>query len=424
MVRSPARQPFDDRRSTMRRPLAATLLVLLAWSAGAALAQPLQVGNLVTTANAGDLNNAVVRTDVDFVRPATATGTLDSATFRWSGGCVGAVKLKFFRRQGDTLIYRTERGPFDGLDTATVALVPPVEVEEGDLIGITRVLDCGNPVVNAGFPTAGYAQFGGDVTADVALAAALGTSADTLAVYATGDAVSSVARVIPVVGSTPGAFDSFFRTGVQLYNPSSSPLTGTFVYHPAGTSGSSSDPSEDFTIPPGSVLSYADLVETMGQVGLGSIDVVLPADGQVPIVVTRVFNDAGTAGTAGFTEDLLDPDNSSTVLFAGSTSFLLAPADAVDLRLNIGVRTFFSGVTMTIAVRNSAGVLVRTVSKTLPPTYFIQQSADVFLEGPVGANDVIEISVSSGSAVVYGATTDNTTNDPSIQFARVAFAVL
>jgi hypothetical protein len=32
--------------------------------------------------------------------------------------------------------------------------------------------------------------------------------------------------------------------------------------------------------------------------------------------------------------------------------------------------------------------------------------------------------VSGGSAVIYGATTDNTTNDPSIQYARVVFAVL
>jgi len=31
--------------------------------------------------------------------------------------------------------------------------------------------------------------------------------------------------------------------------------------------------------------------------------------------------------------------------------------------------------------------------------------------------------VSTGSAIIYGATADNTTNDPSIQFARVLFAI-
>ena len=226
----------------------------------------------------------------------------------------------------------------------------------------------------------------------------------------------SVTRVIPVVGSTAGAFDSFFRTGVQLYNPSESPLVGTFVYHPAGIVGSPADPSFDFTIPPESVLSYADLVEAMGLSGLGSIDIVLPA-GDVPVVVARVFDDAGAAGTTGFTEELVDP-NHAPVLFAVSTSVLIAPADAARFRFNIGVRTFSSGASLTIRVLTPTGSLVRSVSKTFDLTYFIQQRADVFLEGPIGPNDIIEISVSQGSAVVYGATTDNTTNDPSMQFPR------
>jgi hypothetical protein len=407
----------------MRRVSVAAVLFLEALIAGFARAQTVDVGNIVAMPNSDDATSADVRTDVDLVRPATASGTLTSATFRWSEECVAAAKLKFFRRQGGTLLYLTERGPFDAADDTTVALAPPVDVQQGDLIGIARITDCGNPLANFGFPTAGYAQFGGDLISDVALAAALARPADTLAVYATGTATESVARVIPAVGSTPGNFGSFFRTGVQLYNPSASPLVGTFVYHPAGVAGSASDPSLDFAIAPGTVLSYADLVETMGQSGLGSMDIVLPADGDVPVVVTRVFNDAGAAGTSGFTEELVDPGGGE-VLFAGSTSFLIAPADATQYRLNIGVRTFFSGAILTIRVRTSAGALVRTVSKTFDPTYFVQQSADVFLEGPIDSNYIIEISVGEGTAVVYGATTDNTTNDPSIQFARVIFAVL
>jgi hypothetical protein len=410
----------------MRRVSVAAVLFLEALIAGRARAQTVDVGSIVATPNSGDATSAEVRTDVDLVRPATASGTLTSATFRWSEGCMAAAKLKFFRRIGGTLVYLTERGPFDSGADTTVALAPPVDVQQGDLIGIARITGCGNPVASFGFPTAGYAQFGGDLISDVALAAALARPADTLAVYATGAATESVAGVIPVVGSTAGNFGSFFRTGVQLYNPSTSTLSGRFVYHPAGVAGSASDPSLEFTIPPGSVHSYPDLVETMGQSGLGSMDLVLPVASGAPVVVTRVFNDAGAAGTSGFTEETVDPTGQagSPVLFAGSTSFLIAPADASRYRLNIGVRTFFSGAILTIRVRTSAGALVRTVSKTFDPTYFVQQSADVFLEGPIDSNYIIEISVSEGTAVVYGATTDNTTNDPSIQFARVVFAVL
>ncbi len=38
---------------------------------------------------------------------------------------------------------------------------------------------------------------------------------------------------------------------------------------------------------------------------------------------------------------------------------------------------------------------------------------------PVSANQTITISVIDGSVIVYGATTDNVTNDPSVQFAQV-----
>lgn len=124
---------------------------------------------------------------------------------------------------------------------------------------------------------------------------------------------------------------------------------------------------------------------------------------------------------SGFTEELVDPEGGE-VLSAGSTAFLIAPADATNFRLNIGVRTFFSGASLRIFVRTPTGSLVRTVEKTFDPTFFVQQSADIFLGGPISSSDIIDIRVDQGSAVVYGATSDNTTNDPSIQFARVISA--
>jgi hypothetical protein len=41
----------------------------------------------------------------------------------------------------------------------------------------------------------------------------------------------------------------------------------------------------------------------------------------------------------------------------------------------------------------------------------------------IGANNIVQISVSSGSAIINGSTTDNTTNDPAIQVMTVAFAI-
>ena len=235
----------------------------------------------------------------------------------------------------------------------------------------------------------------------------------------------SVARVIPAAGSTPGNFGSFFRTGVQLSNPFTQTVTGRFVYHPAGVSGSSTDPSLTFTVAPHSTVSYDDLVQTMGQGGLGSLDVVMLSDSDVPEIVTRVYNDAGAAGSSGFTEEAMNPASSDTrILFQGSTSLLVAPPNDTSLRFNIGVRTLTSGAFVTFRVLDASGVVINTVTKEYEPTFYEQQSAATLLGAPLPPNASIEVSVSSGSAIIYGATIDNVTNDPSIQFARVVFAVL
>lgn len=405
------------------------LAFVAALPAAIAAAQTVQMGNNVASPNTGDFAVADVRTDIDLVRPATASGVVDSASFQWSvTGCPGAVEIKFFRRQGDTLVFLTERGPFDTTASPTpVSLVPPVAVEQGDLIGVTRLTNCGNPTALSGIVSAGYVGYSGDLHDNVSLAAAEITAPDTLAVYATGAASESIVRVIPAVASTPGNFGSFFRTGVQLHNPWSSAVSGRFVYHQAGVSGLSTDPSLTFNVGPGQTVAYPDIVAAIGPTGLGSIDVVLPVSSQVPIIIARVFNDAGTSGTSGFTEDAINPDgggSDSPLLFAGSTGFLVAPADLTNFRFNIGVRTFLSGAFITFRVHDSTGALIHTVTKSYNPTYFEQQSSDSFLGITLVANDSIEVSVSSGSAVVYGATTDNTTNDPSIQFVKVAFAIL
>ena len=97
---------------------------------------------------------------------------------------------------------------------------------------------------------------------------------------------------------------------------------------------------------------------------------------------------------------------------------LVAPIDPARFRFNIGVRTLTSGASITVTVRNAEGAVTRTVSKTYPATFFQQGTATDVLGAPLNANDSITISVDSGSLVVYGATADNTTQDPSLQLAK------
>jgi streptogramin lyase len=222
-------------------------------------------------------------------------------------------------------------------------------------------------------------------------------------------------RILPVVGSTAGVGGSFFRTSIQLHNSTASSMAGQIVFHPSGSSGSASDPLLAYTLAPGQTLSIADLLPAMGRSGLGSADVEV-ASGAVPAMTVRVFNDAGAAGMTGFTEELMRAEEA---LRAGSSGVLLLPADLTRFRFNVGVRTLEAGAAATVTVRDAAGAVVTTVSRTFPATYHEQQSASALLGvSTLPAGGSITVAVTSGGAIFYGATVDSTTGDPSLQIAR------
>ena len=102
----------------------------------------------------------------------------------------------------------------------------------------------------------------------------------------------------------------------------------------------------------------------------------------------------------------------------------MTPVDPTKTRFNIGVRTLFSGATITAVLRDTNGNPLKTVTKTYLPNWFEQVDSTTFFGGTViGPNQSISITVGGGSAIVYGSTTDNTTNDPNIQFAVALFGI-
>lgn len=224
-------------------------------------------------------------------------------------------------------------------------------------------------------------------------------------------------RVVVVAGSTPGSFGSYFKTSLQLFNPKASTASGKLVFHTQATSGSASDPSLPYSIEPGHSVAFADLLPAMGiATGLGSVDLVADSGSPFPVAVARVFNDGGAAGTTGLT---LDAFATEAALQPGETGALLVPADTARFRLNIGYRTLDRGATFTVTVRDRDGAPVRTLEKTIAPTYFRQVGSADFLDGLVlTGGESIAITMTQGSAFLYGATTDNVTNDPSVQLAR------
>jgi hypothetical protein len=224
-------------------------------------------------------------------------------------------------------------------------------------------------------------------------------------------------RVIAVVGSTPGQNGAYFRTSVQLYNAASTAISGRIVYHPAGTSAGEADPFVAYALGAGKTLTYDDLLPVAGvATGIGSADVLADAGSTYPVALVRVFNDAGVLGTSGLSQEMLRLEDA---LQPGQTGALLAPADLTRFRLNVGIRTLDAGASMTITVRNAEGEVVKTVQKAFGPSYFVQMTSAALLDGhALAGGDTLSFHIDAGSAFVYGATTDNTTNDPSQQFAR------
>jgi streptogramin lyase len=223
-------------------------------------------------------------------------------------------------------------------------------------------------------------------------------------------------RILPVVGSTAGVGGSFFRTAVQLHNPTTTLIAGRVVFRTSGISGTDADPAVVYSLQPGQTQSIADLLPAMGRSGLGSADVEVTA-GAAPAMLVRVFNDAGAEGTTGFTEEPMRADDA---LRPGGSGALILPADLARLRLNIGVRSLAAKASATLTLRDAAGSMVAIVPRTFAETYHEQQSAAEFLGvTALPAGGSITIAVTEGAAIFYGATVDNTTGDPSLQIARL-----
>lgn len=400
----------------------ALFLLLHSFAVAVAVAQ-ISVGVIPNTLNSSDANFPTPQTDVSLENPATGSGSIDTVTFGWNATCTGVAKIKFFRRTGNTLNMVAERGPFNTITssrvTQVVQLSPPVGVAPGDLIGITRMVSCGNALAEAGTGTQGYVVLQGDATTGTISAG--NTFHDKLGVMGTGFApANSVQGYIPVVGSTQGGFGSNFKTSVQIFNSSpTSVASGKLIFHRSGTSGTLNDPSVAFNIGPNEIVSFTDAVAAMSQTGIGSMDVVMSAGAQLPIVVSRIYNDQGTSGTAGVFEDLVTTaaGTGTRILTLGTVGFLITPIEPSRTRMNIGVRSLSSGATLTLSLEDSTGHVLGGVTKTYDPDFFEQQGSDFYFGVAVGANQKIRVTVTSGSAIVYGATTDNVTNDPSVQFA-------
>jgi len=361
-------------------------------------------------------------TTVDFSHPARTDGLLTTATIRWTqapaAGCTAAMKLKLVRPTvspfGNIFVV-AERGPFDMVNGFnTVTLSPSVPMLAGDYLAVaqTRGDPCGGMAVASSQADSIIFQFPSD------LATGSFTSGDLRRGFEFGArasaAVSVLTNVLTVAGSARGAFGSNFKTSAQLANISAFPIKGNLVFHPAGRSAAAGDPSLSYNLNGFDTVYYDDVIAQMGQSGVGSLDV-MSTTSAPPVISVRVYNDAGTDGTSGFTEDVLPPE---AAVQRNESVFLAIPSDAANFRMNVGVRSLSAGATLVVSVNDQHGFSIGSlVTKTYAPDFFEQTTAQLFFNNtPLPAGGYMRIFVTDGSAFVYGSTTDNRTNDSQIQF--------
>jgi hypothetical protein len=392
-------------------------------------AQPLTVGTqIVDSGGTATITNGGPVTYVNLSQGATAAGTVNKATVSWSASCSNAFKIVFLRQTFNSVAAFTlvaSRGPFNAVSGRNeVTLSPAVTVAQGDMIGVVQLQTlaaCGSVRTQSfASPNVGYILV---TTADMS------TTSGTIggsSVYGGGFAFGAIAfnsdpllvRILPAAGAAPGA-TAFFRTSLQMLNPTSDTIKGNLVFHKQLQPASVTDPSLAFTLSPGQSISYPDVVTSIGTSGVGSLDIVTVA-GNAPIATARVFSDAGALGTSGFSEEALVPNEALDFFSRG---ILLIPPDLTNFRMNIGVRTLDTGATLTVSTYDSTGNLVNT--RTLPaygPNVFDQMPVATFTGAssvPPGGYIVITFNVFGGRAFVYSSIIDNQTSDSTYRLADI-----
>jgi hypothetical protein len=357
-------------------------------------------------------------TVVNLANPALAAGVVRDATLRWIGapalGCTNVIKIKVLRAvNGSSGAYTVvgDRGTFNVQNGVNHFTFADITIAEGDVIGVTALNDhCGGVATlstDSGIP---YGTLLSDpLTSVAAMRISYGLApnivASTSSEYTYGYLV--------VAGSVRGNQGSEFKTSMQLSNYGEATITGKLVFHPAGVAAQAGDPSLSYSLTPEQTLSYPDIVQSMSASGVGSIDLVVTS-GNPPDVSARIFNDAGANGTSGLTENLLTADQAFHALDFGSIPI---PADLTNFRLNVGYRTLDATTQLEVSLYNAAGGFLSGRTLDVGANTFVQQSGADFAGRALPAGGTIAFRVATGTVFVYGATTDNHTNDPNLRFA-------
>lgn len=215
--------------------------------------------------------------------------------------------------------------------------------------------------------------------------------------------------LIPVVGSTKGAYGSAFVTSGTLSNPGEKEISGNLVFHPAGIEALSTDPHASYRLAPYESQALPDVMAAIGTTGVGSLEIV-PDTGAAPASMFRIEK-----GATAFVVPAVGPDN---VMSLGNHTAVKMPADMKRYRVNVGVRTLGTGAKIWVCMHEPDGTYIRGYTREFPPNYLVQVPVAELLGGPVTNNQMVMFTVQGGSAVVFVSTVENDGPGSTMQIMR------
>lgn len=215
--------------------------------------------------------------------------------------------------------------------------------------------------------------------------------------------------LIPVAGRTGGADGSAFVTSAQLNNPAEPPISGRIVFHPAGVPASSNDPSYTYQLGPYASQTLADVMESIGATGVGSLEII-PDEGSSPASTFRIHR--------GESAVVVPPVGPETIMVAGTHSALKMPADTDRFRMNISVRTFDTGAAIWVCMHDPDGTYIRGYNRYFAANTLVQMSVADLYSGEVEGDKMLMFTVNAGSAVIVASSIANDGPGMTLQMVR------
>jgi hypothetical protein len=215
--------------------------------------------------------------------------------------------------------------------------------------------------------------------------------------------------IIPAAGTGPGANGSQWQSEITLHNTSAVATIATLTFH--DVNGASSPVA--VALAAHSTTSIADVVKSKfgKDSATGAIEVALPdADFPRIAVTSRTFN-VSTSGEFG--QDI-PAVKASDAAAAGDLAILTAPSSAVAYRFNFGLYAVAdANVTWEVVRADGSIAAHKEVSYTGGTQIQYAGGVKSFLGADAQNDDVVQATVTRGSAIFYGSAVNEASGDPT-----------